>query len=163
VLQRLGRLDEALERYRHALAVFRRTGDLDWEARLLCNRGVLYAYRGAFRMAEADLLRAEQLHLGLGHEFAAAQVRSNLGFVAAAARAPSPAAPPSRRGARAPASAAPPGRRSAATRRSGRRGRRGSAASACSRPPPAAPARSPRAAGRCPRWTRGSSPPAWRS
>lgn len=82
VLQRLGRLDEARESYRQALAVFRRTGDTRWEARLLCNRGVMFAYQGAFQLAEADLRRAERLHASLGEEFAATQVRSNLGFVA---------------------------------------------------------------------------------
>jgi tetratricopeptide (TPR) repeat protein len=82
VLQRLGQLDEASESYRQALAVFRRTGDVHWEARLLCNRGVMFAYQGAFQLAEADLRRAERLHVSLGEEFAATQVRSNLGFVA---------------------------------------------------------------------------------
>jgi tetratricopeptide (TPR) repeat protein len=82
VLQRLGRLDQARQSYRHALAVFRRIGDVRWEARLLNNRGILYAYQGAFRLAEADLRRAERLHLAVGEEFAATQVRSNLGFVA---------------------------------------------------------------------------------
>jgi len=55
VLQRLGRLDQARQSYRHALAVFRRIGDVRWEARLLNNRGILYAYQGAFRLAEADV------------------------------------------------------------------------------------------------------------
>lgn len=83
VLQRLGRLDEALEGYRQALAVFRRSGDRHWEAHLLSNRGVLHAYRGEFRAAEADLLRSERIRLALGEEFEAAKARSNYGFVAA--------------------------------------------------------------------------------
>jgi CHAT domain-containing protein/tetratricopeptide (TPR) repeat protein len=83
VLQRLGRLDEALEGYRQALAVFRRSGDRHWEAHLLSNRGVLHAYRGEFRAAEADLLRSETIRLALGEEFEAAKARSNYGFVAA--------------------------------------------------------------------------------
>lgn len=82
VLQRLGHLDKALESYRQALTVFRRHHDLHGEARLLNSRGVLHAYRGEFRAAEADLLRSEQLHLALGEEFDAAKARSNLGFVA---------------------------------------------------------------------------------
>ena len=59
ILQRLGRLDDALEGYRRPLAAFRRAGDVLWEARSLCNRGVLQVYRGALAAAEADLLRAE--------------------------------------------------------------------------------------------------------
>jgi CHAT domain-containing protein/tetratricopeptide (TPR) repeat protein len=83
VLQRLGRLAETLEGYRQALAVFRRSGDRHWEAHLLSNRGVLHAYRGEFRAAEADLLRSETIRLALGEDFEAAKARSNHGFVAA--------------------------------------------------------------------------------
>ena len=83
ILQRLGRLDEALDGYRGALRIFRRAGDELWEAKLLCNRGVLHGYRGEFAAAERDLLRSEQLHTAQGQHLAAAQVRHNLGFVAA--------------------------------------------------------------------------------
>ena len=83
ILQRLGRLDEALEGYRRPLATFRRAGDALWEARLLCNRGVLQVYRGALSAAEADFLRAEALHESIGQALAATQVRHNLGWVAA--------------------------------------------------------------------------------
>jgi len=83
ILQRLGRLDEALEGYKRALAVIRARGDTLWEARLLNNRALLHAYRGALSAATADLRRAEQLHLSLGQELGAAEVRHNLGFVAA--------------------------------------------------------------------------------
>ena len=47
ILERLGRLDEALDGYRRALASFRRSGDRNGEARALCDRGVLQTYRGA--------------------------------------------------------------------------------------------------------------------
>jgi tetratricopeptide (TPR) repeat protein len=83
VLQRLGHHDEALAGYRQALVRLRRNGDREWEARLLCNRGVLHAFRGDLHAAESDLLRAEWLHDELGLDLAAAQVRHNLGFVAA--------------------------------------------------------------------------------
>ena len=83
ILQKLGRLDEALEGYRKPLATFRRAGDALWEARLLCNRGVLEVYRGAFSAAEADFLRAEALHESIGQALSATQVRHNLGWVAA--------------------------------------------------------------------------------
>jgi tetratricopeptide (TPR) repeat protein len=83
ILQKLGRLDEALEGYRRPLAAFRRAGDVLWEARLLCNRGVLQVYRGAISAAESDFLRAETLHESIGQALAATQVRHNLGWVAA--------------------------------------------------------------------------------
>jgi tetratricopeptide (TPR) repeat protein len=85
ILQRLGRSDEALDGYRSALAVFRRNGDREHEARLLNNRGLLYAYRGSLRAAERDLAHAEELHAAVGQELAAAEARHNLGFVAARA------------------------------------------------------------------------------
>jgi len=83
ILQKLGRLDEALEGYRRPLAAFRRAGDRLWEARLLCNRGVLQVYRGALGAAEADFRRAEALHEANGQALAATQVRHNFGWVAA--------------------------------------------------------------------------------
>lgn len=83
ILQRLGHLDEALEGYRRALPVLRRLGDSEDEAKLLMNRGVLHAYRGAFQAAEADLRRAERLYLSQGLALAAAEARHNLGFLAA--------------------------------------------------------------------------------
>ena len=66
VLQKLGRLDEALAGYRRPLRAHRASGDTLWEARLLCNRGVLQVYRGALAAAEADLARAEALHESIG-------------------------------------------------------------------------------------------------
>ena len=83
ILQRLGRLDEALEGYRRALTGFRRAKDRLWQARLLTNRGVLHAYRGEQRAAETDLLQAERLYTELGQGLAASQVRGNRGFAAA--------------------------------------------------------------------------------
>ena len=83
ILQRLGRFVEALEGYRRPLSAFRRAGDALWEARLLCNRGVLQVHLGALGAAEADLLRAEALHESIGQALAATQVRHNLGWVAA--------------------------------------------------------------------------------
>jgi tetratricopeptide (TPR) repeat protein len=82
ILQRLGRLDDALDGYKRALATFRRCGNRLWEARLLNNRGLLHAYRGALAAAELDLAAAERIHLSLGQEHAAAEVRHNRGFVA---------------------------------------------------------------------------------
>ncbi|MDA0140193.1 hypothetical protein OJ962_22030, partial [Solirubrobacter sp. CPCC 204708] len=83
ILQKLGRLDEALRGYRSPLRAHRRAGDTLWEARLLCNRGVLQVYRGALSAAEADLARAEELHESIGQALAATQVRHNRGWAAA--------------------------------------------------------------------------------
>src|SRR5262245_60695135 len=87
ILRRVGRESEALAAYGSALAIFRREGDRLWQARVLTNRGVLHAYRGALRNAESDLRRAERLYTELGLPAAVAQVRHNLGFVAAQAGA----------------------------------------------------------------------------
>jgi tetratricopeptide (TPR) repeat protein len=83
VLQRLGRLDEALTTYDLALADLRAAGDRFWEAKGLTNRGVLQAYRSRFEAAREDLVTAERIYLELDQPLAAAQVRHNLGFVAA--------------------------------------------------------------------------------
>ena len=82
ILDRLGRVDEALEGYRRALALVRRSGnDLDVVA-VLCNRGVLHAYRGALRAAEADLGEAEQLARSIDQPLYVAIVQGNLGWLA---------------------------------------------------------------------------------
>jgi len=83
ILERIGRLGEALEGYRRAIAGFRRAGDRNGEARALCDRGVLQTYRGELAAAEADLRRAETLCDELGLGLMSASVRQNLGFVAA--------------------------------------------------------------------------------
>jgi tetratricopeptide (TPR) repeat protein len=82
ILQRRGRYREALDGYRQALAGLRRAGDREYEARLLCNRGILHTFRGEFALAEADLRRAERLHTELGRPLAAAQVHHNLAWLA---------------------------------------------------------------------------------
>jgi tetratricopeptide (TPR) repeat protein len=81
VLQQLGRFDEALEGYRRALAGVRRSGDRQWEARVLGNRGVLHTYRRDFHAAEADLVRADELFSQLGLALGAGMVRHNLGYL----------------------------------------------------------------------------------
>ncbi|SDT00914.1 CHAT domain-containing protein [Actinoplanes derwentensis] len=82
VAQRRGLFREALRGYGSALAVFRREGDLHWEARVRNNRGVLHAYRGHPGPAETDLRRAEELYAALGQDLAVADVRWNRGFAA---------------------------------------------------------------------------------
>jgi tetratricopeptide (TPR) repeat protein len=83
ILQRRGLYREALDGYRQALAYLRRAGDTEYEAKLLCNRGVLHAFRGAFAAAEADLLRAERLHSEAGRPLQAAHIHHNLAWLAA--------------------------------------------------------------------------------
>jgi tetratricopeptide (TPR) repeat protein len=85
ILTRLGRQDEALDGYKKALAVFRQLDDHLWEARLLCNRGVLHAYRLELAAARNDLERALQLSQVLGQQWLIGAVWQNLGFVAARA------------------------------------------------------------------------------
>jgi CHAT domain-containing protein/Tfp pilus assembly protein PilF len=82
IIERLGRLDEALERYRHALVLVRRTGDAYDEFTVLINRGIVQIYRGALRAAEADLLEAEALARRIGQPLHAAFSLGNLGLVA---------------------------------------------------------------------------------
>ncbi len=83
ILQHLARFDEALDGYRRALTVFRRSKDRLWETRALCNRGVLLTNRGEFRAAEADLVRALDLCTELEFELGAGLVAHNLGYLSA--------------------------------------------------------------------------------
>jgi CHAT domain-containing protein len=82
ILERLGRMDEALDGYRRGLIAARRAEDGQTEAKLLCNRSVLNAYRGALRAAEADLRDALQIARSLQQPLLAATVLQNLGWVA---------------------------------------------------------------------------------
>lgn len=83
ILQRTGRLDEALAEYGAALPALRRAGDLLWQARLHNNRGLLHAHRGALAPAEADFVRASALWDKLGQPVHVAESECNLGNVAA--------------------------------------------------------------------------------
>ena len=83
ILQRTGRGAEALAAYARALPVLRRGHDTVWEARLRNNRGLLHAYHGSLRDAEADLRVALALHESAGASLSAADSWWNLGFVAA--------------------------------------------------------------------------------
>ncbi len=83
ILQRAGRFDDALAVYAAAMPSLRRHRDRLWEGRLRNNRAVLYAYRGSFRLAKADIARAEQLFEELELPRALAGARWNHGFVGA--------------------------------------------------------------------------------
>ena len=66
VLQRAGRLEDALADYRRAAALLRRDPSELHEARLLGNRSLLLVQQGRLGAAEADLRRAEGLFRRLG-------------------------------------------------------------------------------------------------
>jgi len=83
ILQRAGRLDDALAVYAEAMPLLRRHRDRLWEGRLRNNRAVLYAYQGSLRFAKADVARAEQLFEELDLPRALAGARWNRGFVEA--------------------------------------------------------------------------------
>ncbi len=81
LLQRIGRLDDALEGYRQAIVLMRRSGHDEDVVALLCNRGVLQAYRGGLRAAEADLREAERLAREIDQPLHAAIAQGNLGWL----------------------------------------------------------------------------------
>jgi len=81
ILQRLGRLDQALVRYRSALVGLRRSGDRLAEARLLSNRGVLHGYRGEVDLGVSDLETARRIGDELGQKLIVAASAHNLGFL----------------------------------------------------------------------------------
>ena len=83
IFDRSGQRSRALESYTKALPALRKAGDTRSEAVVLHNRGLAHAHLGAFATAQADLLRAEQLLDGLGDDLGVAEVRVNLGWVAA--------------------------------------------------------------------------------
>ena len=82
ILQRSGRLDEALASYASALPVFRRHQDRLWEARLLNNRGRLHTDQGNLTQATADLTACRTLLLAAGMTALAADAEWNLAVVA---------------------------------------------------------------------------------
>lgn len=84
VLHMLGDAEGALDGYRRVLASFRRQGNALMEGRCLNNRGVLRISMGNLAGAEADFRRAELVFGQLGQDLAVADVRENLGYVAAA-------------------------------------------------------------------------------
>jgi tetratricopeptide (TPR) repeat protein len=81
VLQRSGRLDDALTVYARALPALLRYRDRLWEARLRNNRALLQAFRGRLRRAKTDIARAEQLYALLELPRAQAGARWNLGLI----------------------------------------------------------------------------------
>jgi tetratricopeptide (TPR) repeat protein len=79
ILQQAGELDHALAVYARALPALRRYGDRLWEARLRNNRSLAHSLQGHLLRAKADLIRAAELHAGMGNPRALAKARMNLG------------------------------------------------------------------------------------
>jgi tetratricopeptide (TPR) repeat protein len=82
ILHQIGRLDDAMQCYRAALPVLRRT-DQVWAARTLMNRGVLHGQRQEFAAGMDDLWSAEQLYRELDLTLSVGFVHQNQGFVQA--------------------------------------------------------------------------------
>ena len=82
VLQRAGRSTDALEAYARALPGIEAAGDDVWEARLLGNRGALFAYNGRFDESRVDLERSIFLARRSGLFIQLRMSLQNLGFAA---------------------------------------------------------------------------------
>lgn len=81
ILQRLGRLDEAIAGYGRALPGLQADGDTLGEVRLLTNRGIALTYRNRLEAADADLSRARDLAQAMGRPMVVASCSHNLGFL----------------------------------------------------------------------------------
>ena len=81
ILAFLGRADEALASFRHALPALRRADDHVWVQRVLSNRAVIYGYQNEFTAAVRDLQEAEGLCDQHGLGLSAGFVRQNLGWI----------------------------------------------------------------------------------
>lgn len=80
LLNRTGRLDDALTAYCKALRALERAGDLPSIARLRLNRGTLHAYQGDLRAALEDLGESERIALARDLPVLAAMAAHNTGF-----------------------------------------------------------------------------------
>ena len=83
LLQRDGRLDEALDAFEAALPVLDASGDQPTAARLHLNRGTLHAYRGDTAAARQDFESCEHLARQLDLPVLSAMAAHNLGFALA--------------------------------------------------------------------------------
>ncbi|KQX66591.1 CHAT domain-containing protein [Angustibacter sp. Root456] len=82
ILQRCGRLTDALDVYDAVIPHLVEAGDTVWESRARSNRGILHANRGDLLRADDDLSRARELLEADGRELDAAAVLWNLGCLA---------------------------------------------------------------------------------
>ena len=84
VLRDLGRYAEANTDLSRALTVFRRQGDVVWEARSLTHRAEVSLVLGHTARADGDYTRAEELFEQTGQDLEYAKARHNRGLVALA-------------------------------------------------------------------------------
>jgi hypothetical protein len=82
VLALLGRNREALDDLRSAIAIFRSTKDMVWEARSLDNRCLVHLAMGSAGRAERDAVRAEQLFVACGQRLEAVYSCHNQAIIA---------------------------------------------------------------------------------
>jgi tetratricopeptide (TPR) repeat protein len=82
MLWTLGRYPAALNDFRHAMTVLRRTGDRIWLARALSARTLVYLLLGMTGRADADLAAAERLFTETGQELEAVDAVYNRGVAA---------------------------------------------------------------------------------
>ena len=83
VLHRAGRDADTMLAWDQALVAFRAAGSLENEAKVLANRAVIYAERGGFDAAEADIAGASSIYELLGDRVHLAVLAHNRGYVAA--------------------------------------------------------------------------------
>ena len=82
ILEREGRLREALDLNTTALRTFRRLGDVLWQAKALNNLGIIRAQLGEVSFAQRHLELAEQLYEQLDMPLGRLKVRNNRAWLA---------------------------------------------------------------------------------
>jgi tetratricopeptide (TPR) repeat protein len=82
ILEREGRLREALELATKAWRAFRRAGDVLWQAKALNNRGIILAQLGESDAARRQFDQAEQLYADLDATLGRLKVQNNRAWLA---------------------------------------------------------------------------------
>jgi hypothetical protein len=82
ILEREGRLREALALATKALRSFRRFGDVLWQAKALNNRGIILAQLGETGLAKQQFEQAERLYAQLGTTLGRLKTRNNRAWLA---------------------------------------------------------------------------------
>ncbi len=82
LVARTGDFSTCLELFSEAEPILLKNKDERWLANLSANRGLVHVYSGSFDLAEADLLRAQDLYVKRGETSSAAEMTHNLGFLA---------------------------------------------------------------------------------
>ena len=82
ILEREGRLREALALATAALRAFRRGGDVLWQAKAFNNRGIILGQLGEVALAARQFDQAEQLYAQLGMSLGQLKTRNNRAWLA---------------------------------------------------------------------------------